>query len=125
MEFISVDREFVTMILDVYGRNLKKLTLSGISWDIDMAYLASICTNLEHLTLLDACINLDFEAACGWTPETFFPKLTHFQTNNSKSKCSGVWGVLIEKKSKLVHLSLQCCHIGTIVLFFNIKKCII
>jgi len=118
-----MDQEFVMMVLDTFGPNLKKLMLSGIGWDVDMAHLASICTNLEHLTLFDARINHDFEAACGWTPDTFFPKLTHFQSNNSYSKCLGVWGVLIEKKSTLVHLSLQCCHIGTKVeLFFILKN---
>jgi len=109
----------VKIVLDILGPNVKKLVLNNCA-DIDMAYLGSCCTKLERLTFYDCSFIMDYsKASSRHTPETFLPKLTHFE---SRDCCLGVWGELIEKKSTLSHLSLECCHIGKNVI---IEKCFI
>jgi len=112
----SKDSKVLKMVLDIFGSNVKKLFLTHCT-NIDMAYFASICTKLEQLTF-DNCSFIidDSEAFSRWTQETFLPKLTLFR---SAFCCLGLWGNLIEKKSSLVHLSLQCCHIGTNVIIYK------
>lgn len=118
------DFESLKMALDTFGSNLKRLEAKNC-YCFNMAYLASVCTKLERLSLLYWGIadSDDDTAATCWTPQTFLPLLTHFKMVNG---CLGVWAPLIEKKSTLVSLSLECCHIGTNVnnlvpIFFIIK----
>ncbi len=115
---------FLKMVLDIFGPKLKKMELWNIR-GIDMAYLASICTELDQLTLGNSSVEkIESEAACKrWSPDTFLPKLMRFRTiNNLEFNCLGFWGLLIEKKPTLVHLSLDCCHIGRKVIIF-FKHC--
>ena len=106
-------------VLKIFGPQIKNLVF-GVEFDVDMHYLASNCANLETIDFLDSKI-LDSEAASRWTPETFLPKLKKvYRTSWSwKDGCLGVWGLLIEKKSTLAHLSLRCCHFGTNVALFK------
>ena len=99
--------KFVKMILDIAGPTLKTLDFK-YGCAVDMDYLASTCPKLEHLTFDHSNIINNSEAASRWTPETFLPKLNHFRTRNVFGKCLGSWSILIEKKSTLAHLSLQC-----------------
>ncbi len=120
MTFSFGDPEFVMMVLNTVGPNLKKLVFTSTyrrDYAINMDYLASICVNLEHLAFYgSAGFIMDPETASRWTPETFLPKLTHFQSH----QCLGIWSNLIKRKSTLVFLSLRCCHIGTKVMPFSI-----
>jgi len=112
--FKKIDNpKFVKIVLDIFGPNVKKLVMKHCA-NIDMAYLGSCCTKLEQLAFDSCSFIMDgSKASSGHTPETFLPKLTHFE---SRCCCLGVWGDVIEKKSTLRHLSLQCCHIGTNVI---------
>ncbi len=110
------DSESVKMISDIFGPTLKKLKFYGCR--IDMGYLASTSTKLEHLSLHHTTTINESEAAISWTPKTFLPNLTRFRNNYPFGNCLGpIWGALIEEKSTLTHLSLECCHIGTDVYF--------
>ena len=116
MELDCKDPKVLKMVLDVFGSNVKKLVLTYCT-NIDMAHFASTCIKLEQVTFRwCSFINDDSEAFSRWTPETFLPKLTLFRSDFC---CLGLWGNLIEKKSSLVHLSLQCCHIGTNVIIYK------
>lgn len=130
MELSFRDPKFLKMVLDSFGPNLKKIVFKRMDCNVDLAVLAPICTKLEHLSFHDdpARIIMDFAAASQWNPDTFLPKLTHFQIRHSRwfdHNCLGHWAVLIEKKSTLVHLSLDCCHIGTNVILFKYLKILI
>ena len=118
MKVTAVDTpKFVKMILDIAGPTLKKLDFK-YGCDVDMDYLASTCPTLEHLTFDATNVINDLVTASRWSPETFLPKLKHFRTRNTLRKCLEFWSAIIETKSTLAHLSLQCCHIGTDVIPF-------
>ena len=109
-----VSSALVKPILNVLGASLTSLSLCNlvIRYPVDMAQLASCCTQLVKLSLFKCNIfnARDVDAAGRWTEDTFLPLLTSFK---SVDTCLGVWAPLIEKKSKLVELELNCCHIGT------------
>ena len=113
--------EFLEMVFDTFGPTLKKLELT--SCGVDMGYLASTCTNLEHLSLRTVSFINDSAASGHWTQETFLPKLKFFLNRpgpNRFGSCLGqIWGSLMEKKSSLTHLDLECCHFGTNVIPFS------
>jgi len=100
----------------VFGPDLTRLNLMGVG-PIDMSLLAP-CSKLEDLTIVASPINSkDVDAASRFTPDSFLPMLKYFNTD----ACLGFWApLMIEKKSKLVELSLHCCHIGTNVIIILI-----
>ncbi len=44
-----------------------------------------------------------------WTHETYLPALIELRTN----ACLGNWSPLLERKSTLTQLALNCCHVET------------
>ena len=97
------------LVLNVFGEVLTTLDLFCCG-PINMALLGA-CSKLEELSIVLSPINLEDVASVScWTPETFLPCLTHFRTN----ACLGVWApLMIERKCKLVDVSIHCCHIAT------------
>ena len=118
VDLVLNDPNFVKMVLEIFGPKIKNLFLN-VGCDIDMNFVASNCTNLKNIAIHESNIMMDIEAAGRWTPETFFPKLKNVFRTSPMDVCLGVWGLLIEKKSTLTHLSLRCCHIGTDVTLFK------
>ena len=101
--------KFVKLVVNIFGEVLTTLDLYGCG-PTDMGQLG-ICSKLEELSIVLSPINLeDVGAASCWTPETFLPSLTHFRTD----ACLGVWApLMIERKCRLVDISIHCCHIAT------------
>jgi len=98
----------VKPVLDSLGAALKSLDLYRCS--IDMGQLG-YCSKLKRLLIVKSPINSeDADAASNWTSDTYLNSLTHFRTD----ACLGVWApLMVERKCRLVDLSLDCCHIAT------------
>ena len=93
------------------GLTLKSLTLISCG-QINLAFLES-CTQLEDLTI-HRC-SIEPKAPTGWAEDkTFLPLLRKFE--NYELCLGSYWASLIERKSTIVHLTLDCCHIGTSVM---------
>ncbi len=112
---------FAKPILKVFGKNLTSLELK--SSKVDMELLGSYCAQLKHLTIHSSSsdeeeVNSD---TTGWTPEDYLPLLTELRSN----VCLGSWASLLERKSTLIHLQLNCCHIGTSVYYLHINLLVI
>ena len=108
----DLSTEYARPVLNALGPALKKLTLKRC--DFDMAWLSS-CTQLQHLTINCCSLRTDKLITRGhnnWTHATFLPVLTEFQSN----VCLQKWAPIFEKKSTLVKLTLNCCHIATKVI---------
>ena len=112
---VRVNPPLSKLILNLVETTLTSLRLENSlsRHPVDLDQLASCCIKLEKLSLV-GCIILnaqDVDAAGRWNSDTFLPLLTKFKSD--RNTCLGVWSPLIEKKSKLVELELNCCHIGT------------
>ena len=101
-----MNHKFCKLVLSIFGEVLTTLNLHGCG-PIDMTLLGMF-RKLENLSIVLSPINLeDVDAASCWTPDTFLPCLTHFQTD----ACLGVWArLMIERKCKLVDISIHCAH---------------
>jgi len=110
----GMNPKFLKLVLNVFGEVLTTLDLFGCG-PIDMAQLG-VRRELENLSIVLSPINLhDADAASCWTPDTFLPSLTHFRND----ACLGVWArLMIERKCKLVDISINCSHIATDVSIF-------
>ena len=111
---LSVDSQFMNPILAAFGSVLLTLSISDCD-HVNLARLAS-CAVLVNLTLCSCTISSEgSDTICFWTPKTFLPSLTDLMVENS---CLGLWAPLLEAKSTLVRLTLNCCHIGTNVCLY-------
>ncbi len=108
----DLNSKYVELVLEVFGPALKSLTLSGCK-QIDMLLLGTCCVQLEHLSILEqSSIKREEIHPTDWNSDTFLPGLKSLRSHC----CLGVWGSLIERKSTLIDLHLDCCHIGTRVI---------
>ncbi len=105
----GVKPEYVKPILKVFGPGLENLKAKFCSF-FPMAYLLS-CPKLRSLSILFGFSRDDMKEyeRSNVNPVTFLPQLESFETNF----CIGPWSTLIEQKSTLTRLILDCCHIGT------------
>jgi len=102
-------------ILASFGSVLQALFISDCD-QVNLAHLAS-CVVLDSLMLLDSTISSEgSDTISCWTPKTFLPSLTELVV--VCGPCLGLWAPLLEAKSTLVRLDLNCCHIGTNVRLF-------
>ena len=119
------DPDFFESSIRFFGPNLRKLficqsadTRFDVPLIVDVDFLASVCIKLADLSI-DQCKIRGSEASIvsSWTPQTFFPMLTHFRSTDS---CLGVWAPLIERIPTLASLTLHCCHVGTSVCLYQL-----
>ena len=109
-------------ILASFGSVLQALFISDCD-QVNLAHLAS-CVVLDSLMLLDSTISSEgSDTISCWTPKTFLPSLTELVV--VCGPCLGLWAPLLEAKSTLVRLDLNCCHIGTNVRLFRTTNNII
>ncbi len=105
-------QKLVKPIMVAFGSVLKHLCISSNGDQINLEDLA-YCTVLNNLTLdLGTVISSDGNdpSSC-WSPEKFLPSLNELTVVGET--CLGLWAPLFEAKSKMIRLSLGCCHIGT------------
>ncbi len=107
---LEVDFKIMKPILVSFGSVLKTLGLWGCN-QVNLAHLAS-CVVLEDLTLIGSRIisSEGSDPTSCWSPGTYLPSLTNLTVCGY---CLGLWAPLLEEKSTLYTLNLNCCHIGT------------
>lgn len=104
--------DYVKPFIQAFGTNLTSLTLFCCP-EISLEDLASHCSQLNHLKLFRTSIQSKMKCTGNWNADTFLPLLEKLEVYQV---CLGVWSNLIERKVTLVHLKLNCIHIGTNVL---------
>ncbi len=108
-------------VLNVFGSALESLHLESCPSPIDLGLLTS-CIALEDLSIFHCIVICEGnDPSSRWTSETFLPSLNSLVTYKC---CLGVWASLLETKSTMMHLHLDCVHIGTSVgyYFFSIHN---
>ena len=102
-------------LLSAFNLSLTCLSLTVCS-RINLAHLA-VCTQLEQLIISDDSSLSSSGTFISSDANTFLPSLKHLECD----VCLGVYAHLFERKSKWVHLELNCCHFGknvTIAILF-------
>lgn len=102
--------QFLELFLDKFGPHLTSLELL-YSRKCEMALLAC-CTQLKYLKMRHCSFNLEANIPPDFKPDSYLPQLESVTADD----CLGRWATLIERKSTLVYVHLQCCHIGTDVI---------
>ena len=119
LKLFKVHPRCLPPVLNVFGSTLESLKLESCPTPIDLALLAP-CIALEDLSIFHCTVICEGKdpTSSRWTSDTFLPSLDSLVTYRC---CLAVWASLLETKSTLMHLDLDCVHIGTSVLFiFNI-----
>lgn len=107
VKLLKVNSRCVAPVLNVFGSTLVSLDLRSCPLPIDLALLAS-CNVLKDLYIYECTIiSKGTDPTIRWTSETFLPSLESLVT---ESCCLGVWAALLETKSTLDRLELECYH---------------
>lgn len=106
----KVSPKFIGSILTTFGTELIHLTFIACE-QINLPILAP-CQRLESLRIHSSnssLIDVEETKLTELNKRTFLPTLKSFESHI----CLGVLSRLFEEKSTILHLVLNCCHIGT------------
>lgn len=95
--------------MKVFNQTLQHIELNG-SESIYLQDLA-VCNQLESLQLFyrfRSGLKESNEGPTAFDADNFLPKLKVFES----AACLGPLSSLFEGKSNLIHLKLNCCHVG-------------